>query len=289
MVDEALKFTYKSLFLLTQTIAVMNQSLITRFFSSVLFIILSIYTFSEVSAQATLDSSVVDKSLIGNKMFSSLNHVKLDRKLDTLVQRTESLRLDADSLYSMSSLAPYHKSMHIVKALTGVNYQSETANATASTQSFQLQIKDDAGSLLDGLQTVYSQTANLDLTSFATFNETAGDARGFILNVRDAGYYHLECQIHFASDVDQHVEVEVYRSYDSASSGTGSVVNTKVAYGSGMVYNSYNQVGGTINCSAIVENSIAGGDFYITINVDGANGTLDVEEFDLAISRIGEY
>ena len=95
-----MKSEYKDLFLLTQTITEMNQSSITRLLSAAIVIVLGIFSSNEVSAQATLDSSVVDKSIIGNRAFTTLNLVKLDRKLDTLVQRTDSLRLDTDSLYS---------------------------------------------------------------------------------------------------------------------------------------------------------------------------------------------
>jgi len=190
----------------------------------------------------------------------------------------------------VSSLAPYHKSMHIVKSATGSNNQTNPADATGAEQSFQLQIKDVASPLVDGLQSVYSQTALSDLNAFTTINENFGDTRGFILNVRDAGYYQIEFQMVCSSSADQHVEVEIYRSYDAVSSGSGSVENTKVGYGSGVVYNSYNGAGGVVNCSAIVENAIAGGDFYIQVNHNGGGiGSLTIKEFDFAISRIGEY
>ncbi|HAW72674.1 MAG TPA: hypothetical protein DCX00_02515, partial [Flavobacteriales bacterium] len=112
----------------------MNQSSITRVLSAAIVIVLGIFSSNEVSAQATLDSSVVDKSLIGNRAFSSLNIVKLDRKLDTLVQRTDSLRMDTDSLYSQFVVLDNPMDMN-TQSLTNVNIDSGTFDGSTVTAS----------------------------------------------------------------------------------------------------------------------------------------------------------
>ena len=164
-----MKSEHKSLFLLTQTITEMNQSSITRVLSAAIVIVLGIFSSNEVSAQATLDSSVVDKSIIGNRAFTSLNIVKLDRKLDTLVQRTDSLRMDTDSLYSQFVMLDNPMDMN-TQSLTNVNIDSGTFDGSTVTASGAV----TGGSLTDGTATLSSGALSGATTVTASGAVTGG-------------------------------------------------------------------------------------------------------------------
>ncbi|MDC1486743.1 hypothetical protein N8134_04345, partial [Flavobacteriales bacterium] len=149
----------------------MNQSSITRLLSAAIVIVLGIFSSNEVSAQATLDSSVVDKSIIGNRAFTTLNLVKLDRKLDTLVQRTDSLRLDTDSLYSQFVVLDNPMDMNI-QSLTNVNIDSGTFDGSTVTASGAV----TGGSLTDGTATLSSGA--LSGATTGSFSSTVSAATG---------------------------------------------------------------------------------------------------------------
>ena len=69
---------------------------IQAFFSLVLLFTFSV-NMNNTFAQTLVDSSVYDLHVTGNNFNLDLNHVKLDRTLDTLVSRTDLLRGDAEA------------------------------------------------------------------------------------------------------------------------------------------------------------------------------------------------